>query len=253
MKYRKHAVIPDTQVKPGVPTAHIAAAGRYLAEKRPEVIVILGDFWDMPSLSAWDTDAKKIMAGVSYEDDIAAGKKALDDFLRPIGRIKGYKPDIHFCVGNHENRITRYTDDNPMLKGVLSFKCLGLQERGIKVHPFLKPVVIDGIAYCHYYCMDANGRVMNSKRGQSSARAQVNNVGLSATAGHKQGLDTYIKESPAGRRRGVIAGSFYQHEESYLGPQGNSHWNGILLKHEVFEGDYDLLEVSLNFLLRKYT
>lgn len=254
MKYRKHAVIPDTQIKPGVPLEHLAAAGRYLAEKRPEVIVVLGDWWDMNSLSAWDSDAKKILAGVSYEEDIRAGLRGLDMFLRPIKKEKSYSPELHFFVGNHEHRIPRYTDDNPMLRGVLSLNSLMLHERGFKVYPFLKPKVLDGIAYCHYFCMDSNGRVMNSKRGQASARAQVNNVGLSATAGHKQGLDVYIKESPAGRRRGVISGSFYQHDEDYLGPQGNSPWNGILLKHEVSgRGDYDLMEVSLDYLMRKYT
>lgn len=254
MKYRRHAVIPDTQVKPGVATNHIRAAGNYLAEKQPEVIVILGDWWDMPSMSSYDSDACKLEKGVSYEEDIEAGRKAMDQFLLPILRTKSYKPDIRFLTGNHEARIDRYTSDNPMLKGTLSLKSLGLSERGIRVYPFLKPVPIDGIAYCHYFCMDSNGRVMNSKRGQASARAQVNNVGMSATAGHKQGLDTYIKESPAGRRRGVIAGSFYQHSEEYLGPQGNSHWNGILMKHEVSgKGDFDLMEVSLDFLLRRYT
>lgn len=253
MKYRKHAVVPDPQVRPGVPINHLAAAGRYFAEKRPEVVVLLGDWWDMKSLSSWDSDATKIMEGVEYEGDITAGRRALDLFLRNLRADKKYDPEVHFCVGNHEHRITRFTQDNPMLRNVLSFASLGLQERGIKVHPFLKPFVKDGIAYCHYFCTDSNGRVMNSKRGQASARAQVNNVGMSATAGHKQGLDVYVKESAAGRRRGLIAGSFYQHDEDYLGPQGNSHWQGVLLKHEVCNGDYDLLEVSLDFLLRRYT
>lgn len=251
-KYKRHAFIPDTQVKPGTKTNHLRAAGNYLAEKRPEVIVVAGDWWDMPSLSAWDSDAVKVAAGVSYEKDIVAGWSAMRDFMKPIHAVKGYTPRLVFLLGNHEHRIERYVNDNPMLKGTLSYKSLGLQDHGFRVVPFLQPIVIDGVSYCHYYCVDSNGRVMNTKRGQASARAQVNNVGMSATAGHKQGLETYIKESPAGRRRGIIAGSFYQHEETYLGPQGNKHWHGILLKHEVHDGDYDLLEVSTDYLLRKY-
>lgn len=252
-KYRKHFCIPDPQVKPGVPTSHIAAAGRYAAEKRPEVIVILGDWWDMPSLSAWDSPTKKAENKVTYCADIEVGRKALDSFLRPLRPIRSYSPELHFCVGNHEARITRYVDDNPVLRATLGLHALGLVERGFKVHPFLKPTVIDGIAYAHYFNVSSNGRVMNSKHGQASARAQVQNVGMTAIAGHKQGLDTYIKECPAGRMRGVIAGSFYQHDEEYLGPQGNSHWQGTLMLHEVHDGDFDLMEVSLGFLLRKYT
>lgn len=252
-KYQKHAFIPDTQVKPGVNTDHIAAAGNYLAEKRPDVIVIAGDWWDMKSLSAWDSDARKVRDQVSYQADIRAGIAAMDRFLKPIKAVRGWEPDLHFLIGNHEQRIERYLADHPMLEGTLGYDSLRLKERGFRVHPFLKPVTLGGIAYSHYFCVDANGRVMGSKRGQASARAQVNNVGMSATAGHKQGLDVYIKEgAAAGRRRGLIAGSFYAHEESYLSPQGNSHWNGILLKHEVWQGGYDLLEVSIDYLLRKY-
>ena len=41
--FRRYVVIPDTQVKPGVPTDHLEWAGRYVAEKRPDVVVHLGD------------------------------------------------------------------------------------------------------------------------------------------------------------------------------------------------------------------
>jgi hypothetical protein len=207
----------------------------------------------MPSLSQYDSDAYKVQQGLSYQADLDAGLAAMQAFMAPIHKVRGYSPIKVFLLGNHEDRIPRYVEANPMLKGTLSYKSLELDRHGFKVVPFLKPVLIDGVNYCHYYCVDSNGRVMNSKRGQASAKAQVNNIGTSATAGHKQGLDTYVKESPTGRKRGLIAGSFYQHEERYLGPQGNNHWQGILLKHEVRGGDYDLLEVSTDYLLRKYS
>jgi hypothetical protein len=250
-KYRRHAFIPDVQVKPGGKINHIEAAGNYLAEQ-PEVIVIAGDWWDMPSLSSYDSDAAKIVAEVSVDADLDAGYEAMSAFFGALRAAPKYRPTVYFLMGNHEYRIERYVAENPMLKGTVSYDSLGIADFGFRVIPFLQPITVDGVSYCHYYCVDSNGRVMNSKRGQASARAQVNNVGMSATSGHKQGLDVYVKESPAGRKRGLIAGSFYQHQEKYLGPQGNSHWQGILLKHEVCNGDYDLLEVSLGYLLRKY-
>jgi hypothetical protein len=249
-RFHDHVYIPDTQIKPGVPTEHIAAAGRYIADKRPDRIIIAGDWWDFPSLSSYDGPTKKARDGVSVEADIEAGNASMREFCKPWEKIKGYSPDCHFTLGNHENRRVRYADEHPELADTVALKRLHFGP--FRVHEFLRPVVLDGVAYCHYYAMDANGRVMRSKNGQSSARAQVNNVGMSATAGHRQGLDTYIKESPMQRRRGIIAGSFYRHDEEYLTPQGNSHWVGILHKFEVREGDYDLLEVSLNFLLRRY-
>jgi len=71
--------------------------------------------------------------------------------------------------------------------------------------------------------------------------------------GHQQGLSVAIRELADGtRHRGLVAGSFYQHSESYRGPQACYEWRGLLMKHEVSSGDYDLMEVSLNYLRRRY-
>jgi hypothetical protein len=50
----------------------------------------------------------------------------------------------------------------------------------------------------------------------------------------------------------MILGSFYTHEEEYLGPQGNKHWRGFAMLNEVENGQYDEMFVSVNFLKRKY-
>lgn len=255
--YRSHFVIPDTQNKEGVPINHIQAAGRYIAEKQPDVIIIIGDWWDYPSLSAWDSQAKKVAEKTQYmkdgdsAGDVGSGNFAMKELFKPIRRRRSYKPEIHFFEGNHENRLDRAIAEHPELGTALSPNHR-YHDPDTILHPFLVPHIIDGISYCHYFCLDSNGRVMNSKRGQTTAKAQVNNVGMSATAGHKQGLDTHIKEGGLTRKRGIIAGSFYQHDEGYLSPQGNAHWNGCLMKHEVRDGDYDLMELSLDYLLRRY-
>ena len=54
----KICVIPDCQIKEGVPTEHLEWAGQYIADKKPDVIVNIGDFWDMPSLSSYDKGRK---------------------------------------------------------------------------------------------------------------------------------------------------------------------------------------------------
>ena len=47
----RHLVIPDTQCKPGHSFEHLEWAGQYAVKTKPDVIVHLGDHWDMPSLS----------------------------------------------------------------------------------------------------------------------------------------------------------------------------------------------------------
>src|SRR6187431_2812527 len=49
-----HMVIPDVQSKPGVQNDHLTWIGAYAVEKKPDVIVCIGDFWDFPSLSSYD-------------------------------------------------------------------------------------------------------------------------------------------------------------------------------------------------------
>jgi hypothetical protein len=50
----------------------------------------------------------------------------------------------------------------------------------------------------------------------------------------------------------VMAGACYLHDEDYKGPYGNHHWRGIIVKHEVCDGEYDIMKVSLDYLLRRY-
>jgi hypothetical protein len=126
------------------------------------------------------------------------------------------------------------------------------KSRGWEIHPYLSPVVIDGIAYAHLFVKGANGRVVNKRFGAANARTQVLREMRSCTSGHKPGLDVHIQPIGVGSLRGVIAGSFYQHEEEYMSLQGTTYWRGVLMKHEVHRGDYSLMEVSLKYLLRKW-
>jgi hypothetical protein len=257
--YPEIAFMPDPQVRPGVPTNHIDAFGNYCYERRPNAIVLAGDFHDLPSLSLWDSDATKakekrvfLSEDPDIEGDVEAGNRALRSLVKRVhGKSRAYKPRIILTQGNHEHRLTRFKQEYPHLGGALSFSQFAYE--GIQVVPFLKPITLHGIAFSHFFCPDSNGRVMNTKRGQASARAQVLNVGMSAVAGHKQGLDVAVLERQSGRKRGIIAGSFYQHSEEYLGPQGNQHWQGALYMHEVNAGDFCLMELSLDYLVRRWS
>jgi hypothetical protein len=248
----KVAWIPDTQVKPGVRTNHLVWAGRYLAEKKPDVVIHGGDHWDLPSLSSYDR-GKASAEGRRVFKDIEAGNKALAEFTEALQSPRGYKPRKVMLRGNHENRLERYVEDNPELKGTVGSHLFNDVALGWEVVPFLKPVEIGGILFAHYFPRGGDGSVGQTKRGAPSASAQVKREMQSCVAGHQQGLQLAVHTN--GRRiiRGIIAGSFYTHEESYLSPQGTCYWRGILLLHEVRNGEFNLCEVSLEYLKRKYS
>lgn len=250
-RYKTHMVIPDTQVKPGVNTDHLKWAGKYIAEKKPDVVVHLGDHWDMPSLSSYDK-GKKAAETKRVFKDILAGNLALERLTEEIRKPKGYKPRLIMIRGNHEQRIERYVDDHPELEGLVNYSLFNDAELGWETVDFLDTITVDGVAYSHYFPRSGDGTISQTKRGAPSARAQVLREMRTCVAGHKQGLDTHIHHTGSRTVRGVIAGSFYRHEEHYLSPQGTNYWRGILYLTEVHKGEFNLCEVSLNYLGRKY-
>lgn len=244
---RSHCVIPDVQAKPGVPLEHLSWIGQYLADKRPDVIVCIGDFADMPSLSSYDR-GKRTHALLTYAEDIAAAKRAMKLLMDPIRKAKGYKPRLVMTLGNHEDRITRAINEDGRLYGTLALSDLGYKEAGWEVYPFLEPVVVDGIAYCHYFTSGVMGRPV------ASAASLIRTRHMSATMGHVQTTDIDMKSVRADGKQiiGLFCGVCYLHDEPYLGPQGNAVRRQIVMCHEVNDGQYDAMFVSLDFLRRKY-
>jgi len=162
-----------------------------------------------------------------------------------------YKPRMILTLGNHENRITRYVEANAALDGKLALSDLPYDRW--EVHPFLRPVAVDGILYSHFFPQGPDGQVFQNTRGAPSAKAQVQRLLQSATAGHKPGLNHHVHQSFLRQQHGLIAGSFYQHDESFHTPQGNAYWRGIVVKHDVIKGAYSPMFVSLDYLLRRYS
>ncbi len=246
----EHVWIPDTQLRPGVPTNHLVAAGNYIVDKRPEVIVVGGDWWDLPSLNSYEKPGSKYFEGVSLKADIEFGNDAMADFLRPILAVKrSYKPRLVFIEGNHEYRLQRYIDTAPTAReGIISRAAFNTE--GFEYHNFLNIVEIDGIMYSHYFC-NPESLLRNVLGGQMANR--LAKLKQSFTMGHQQTVLTGTAYLPTGRRiRGLVSGAFYQHDEAYAGPQGQNYWRGIHYKHEVVNGDYDLMEVSIGYLIREW-
>lgn len=250
-----HLVLPDCQIRAGDDTGFLTAIGKYIIKKQPDTIICIGDFADMPSLSSYDV-GKKSFEGRRYKLDIEASINAMQALLKPINEFnerarknkeKQYKPRMVLTLGNHENRINRAVNDDAKLEGVLSTKDLRFEEFGWEVHDFLDVVIIDGVAYSHYFVTGVAGRPA------SSAAAQFRKTNMSCVAGHQQGLQIHTGNRADGALlTSIIAGSCYEHDEDYLGAQGNKHWRGFLVLHDVNEGEFDLMPVSLDWVVKRY-
>ena len=249
----KILVLPDVQAKPGVNFDYLARIGQYAVDKRPDVIVCIGDFADMPSLSSYDK-GKKSFEGRRFKLDIEAAKDAMCAFLTPMWNHNKahpkdqFKPRMVMTLGNHEDRISRVVNEDPKLHGLISIEgSLEYHVDGWEVYDFLKVVEIEGIAFSHYFQTGVMGRPA------SSAQAQLNKKHQSCVAGHQQGLQMVCSNTASGSLIwSVIIGSCYEHEEQYMGPQGNAHWRGFLMMHDCRDGTYDPMPVSLNYVNQRY-
>lgn len=252
---KKILVLPDCQVKDGVDFNYLRNIGQYICDKRPDAIVCLGDFADMPSLSSYDI-GKKAFEGRRYTKDVNAVQRAQMTLFEPLGMLQAqqrrnkekiYKPFKVMLLGNHENRIDRAINNDPKLEGLISVNNLGYHDYWDNVYPFLEVVTINGIAFSHYFVTGIAGRPT------STAAAQFRKANMSCISGHQQGLQIHTGSRADGKRlTSVIAGSCYEHQEDYLGPQGNNHFRGFLVLHDVKDGQFDLMNVSLDYINRKY-
>lgn len=250
-----HFIIPDVQARPGDNFDFLKAIGRFIVDKKPEVIINIGDFADMPSLSSYDV-GKRDYEGRRYKKDIAAAHEAMAALLTPMwefnakakkNKEKRYNPRMILTLGNHCERINRAINDDAKLEGLISIDDLGYKEYGWEVHPFLDVVVVDGVAYSHYFVTGVAGRPA------STASALIAKKHMSCIAGHQQGKQIASAYKADGNPiTCIIAGSCYEHAEKYMGPQGNNHWRGVVVLHEVDNGSFDEMFCSLEWVKKKY-
>ena len=238
-----------------MPLDHLAWAGQYIVDKRPDIVVNLGDFSDMPSLSSHDKPGSKHFEGLRYKDDIDSAREAMSILLKPLlnlqqqqkkNKEKLYKPAMELLLGNHCARIDRAVNNLPILEGTISTKDLRYEDDW-NVHPFLSPLTIEGVVFNHYFPVGLMGRPA------SSASAMVGKLHQSCVAGHQQGRQVaYGRKADGTSITCIIAGSFYLHDEHYMDVTSNRYWRGLVMLHEVKDGHFDEMFVSTNYLRKKY-
>lgn len=246
-KTRRHFVIGDCQCKPGQDLSFLTWIGKYIADKAQpgDVVVNLGDMGDFESLGVYDR-GKLAFEGRRYKADVDAHNEGIE---RLDAELDGLGLEKHLTEGNHEYRILRAVEEYPWLDGWVGLQ--NLNRDNWIVHPFLKPVNIDGILYAHFFANPLSGKPIGG-----SAQNVMNRVKAPFVMGHRQVLESCCVEVPCdgGSKlmRGLILGAAYPWYERYKGPQGNGHFRGIAVLHEVNDGMYNLMEVSIGFLRDRY-
>lgn len=256
MTIQSHLIIPDLQAGPEDDLEFANWIGRYGVDhmaKHPEWVshwIQLGDAGDFHSLS-WYDRGKKSGEGSRVEADIKAYEDVMGQLTEPLelhnaGRRKKWKPELWVLDGNHEERLDRYANDNPQIDSVGTHR---LNRHGWTAVPFLEPLNLGGVLYAHYFYNPMSGKPY----GGANAETRLKTIGHSFTQGHQQGLLTGNRSTIGGMQRALVAGSAYVKNPDYLGPQTHNHWRGILVCHAVANGNYNLMEVDLDYLCQRYS
>ena len=74
---KKYLLLPDPHAHKDHDNKRADWIGKLILDERPDVVMNMGDTFDMPSLSSFDK-GKASFHGASYEKDIEAGVEFLD-------------------------------------------------------------------------------------------------------------------------------------------------------------------------------
>ena len=241
-----HVIIPDTQVEPGRSIDHLWWASAYVNDHVHDDtvrLIHLGDHWNMGALSSYDK-GKGYMEGRRYLDDISSGNEG---FIALNSEIAEKPLDKHFLFGNHEERINKAVNSDIQLDGLLTTEhCDTLDWQR---HDFLHIVELDGISYSHYFY-----HPNTSKAYGGEIEGRLKTIGRSFVMGHQQGLKFAARYIGDQQQIGIAAGSFYEHQEHYMGPQGTGYWRGIIVLHDVEDGSCENPQfISIEKLKRMYS
>ncbi len=241
-----HLIIPDVHVKPKQNLRRIEYLGSLIDDIKPTHVMCLGDWADMESLSSYDK-GKKSHEGRRYAKDIEAANRALGLLSQSRG-LKAAKK--YYFEGNHEDRIRRASNLDASLDGLIGLHDLDFIRLGWRVFEFLKPAVVDGVHYQHYWCSGLMGKPIG---GEYPANAIIAKQHVSAVAGHSHLWAYAERTKPDGKRiQSVVAGCYLEHEESYARGSQHMWWSGITVLHDVKDGMFDFERISLKRLKERY-
>src|SRR5690606_7005489 len=175
-----HLIIPDSHASPDHHNKRYEWLGHLINDVKPDVVIDIGDWFDMASLCSYDRGTKGF-EGRRYKRDIEAGLDAQDRMFTIIRRQKKKLPRFVRTLGNHEHRIVKAIDRDPILEGTIGLEDLMSKEYGWEEVPFLTPITIDGITYQHYFTSGIMGRPIG---GENHARSLILRQLGSVTQGH---------------------------------------------------------------------
>jgi len=231
MSGKKLLIIPDYHAHPDYDNKRAGWVGNLIAGTRPDLVVCLGDFADLPSLNA---TARKHsgylrLEGSRIKRDLDSAKDAFDKLNKPFSSIRRYNPRLVMLLGNHENFIDRTASHDPKIEGFLTLDNLPYAKSKWRVVPFLTTYAYAGWAFSHFFASGVMGRPIGGKHVAASLVAKNH---MSSVVGHNHLLDYHEETRPDGKKViGISAGCLTHpdHVEDWNHQTAASWWRGVIM------------------------
>lgn len=248
-----HLVIPDVHCRPEQTNERADLLARLITDVSPDVVINMGDQSDFPSLSSYER-GQRAFVGRTYAADVNSHLEFQARLWDPVKARKKKMPRRVFLEGNHEYRIERALDLSPELTNTISFDDLQIKEyyNDIVRYEGKTPgqIEVDGVTYAHYFVAGVSGRPLS---GEHHAYQLLAKQHASCTAAHSHLADYATRTVANGRKiHGLVAGCFLDYSLDWAGETNKLWWKGVVLKHNVEDGNYDPEFISLARLQKEY-
>jgi len=251
--------IGDIHDKPEHNKDRLKYLSKFIVDKQPTHILIMGDFLTLDCLSFWDKDKRRKMEGKRYVDEVESANQAMDIIFNDVElynrsqvrhKKKQYKPELIYLMGNHEDRLDRYLDYNPTMAGMIGIeKDLDLIGRGFTIIPYREYTYINGIAFTH---IPFNGAAPISGINicRKAQMVTVDSIVFAHT--HNKNEDNIKRHGQTQLQQVFNCGCYFEEIDDYMHGRMENYWKGVCLLKNYKPGAFSKEEYSLDELNGTY-
>jgi predicted phosphodiesterase len=255
---KKVLVVGDPHSSPDTDNRRFDWLGQMILEENPDLVICIGDFADLNSLSSYDR-GKKTAELRRYRHDIRAVHDGLNRINKPLEDYNQQKKNIRkaqrivprkvMVLGNHEVRIEKAVNLAPELEGTLNITDLGYEQYGWQVVPFKRPIEIEGTYFAHYFPSGVKGEPISGFN--IGANVIAKNL-VSSVCGHSHLFDLAIRNRPDGNKVIGLCTGWYGEQPTFSDATENLWWSGLILLHDMQNGSFDIEQLGIERIRSKY-
>lgn len=246
-------VIPDSHVhSEDTPLGRFFTAGEIALEEKAHTIVIIGDFVSFDSISFHAKRGSLEKEGLRLKKDLDSGVEAFKMLMQPIFEYnkkqrkqkgKQYKPTIIYTKGNHENRLDRFIEENPVLEGMFELEQGFNDVYPVQFYEYGKYAEVSGILFTHIPMK--GGRPLATRINSTGQALEL--VDKPIVYGHTHRLEIKQRTRVGSNKliTAVNVGCFFPGIPGYMTNDKASWWKGLVLLEDYASGEFNIR--TLNF------